>query len=131
MENNLENKIKFFAQYILQNVAKETKYPDSPTIRPITVFRIGFDYVSFYHLELKSIEEISDSDMELIFSIDGQHPTKTAVDFLMENLSSYNAFDVSIIIDNIRANGYAWPYGGLTVKELIDYGWVKLKNDES
>jgi hypothetical protein len=32
--------------------------------------------------------------------------------------------------DYLRSKGYALPWMGLSVDELVEYGWVKLKDND-
>lgn len=34
---------------------------------------------------------------------------------------------VYLIVDYLRSNGYALPWNGITVEEMIEFGWIKLK----
>ncbi|OPC11944.1 hypothetical protein BAX93_05435 [Elizabethkingia meningoseptica] len=62
MENTLENKAKFFAQYYGQNV-KRSYLPEQTSLQVIDrdVFWIGHLIINGY-LELKSLEDITDED---------------------------------------------------------------------
>ncbi|TYO83101.1 hypothetical protein LX74_04079, partial [Elizabethkingia miricola] len=66
MENNFENKAKFFAQYYGQNV-KRSYLPEQTSLQVIdrNVFWIGHLIINGY-LELKSIEDITDEDSLMI-----------------------------------------------------------------
>lgn len=126
IENNLDNKVSFFGLYCTQLVAKETEFAESPTIRPYYVFMIGA--VDTYHLELKPLDSITDEDMAKILGNDTNISFDALVGLLMSNnREEYNTLFVSTIIDKIRLNGFAWPWMGLEVKDLVDYGWIKLK----
>ena len=43
--------------------------------------------------------------------------------------SSMRAIPYIIIVDFLRSKGYAIPYLDLSIKDLISYGWVKLKEN--
>lgn len=61
MENKLENKEKFFAQYWSRNrIAKETVYKDSPLISVQSP--LSLSTVDDYHLEIKPLSQITDED---------------------------------------------------------------------
>ena len=63
MENNLENKSMFFAQYYGQNV-KRSYLPEQTSLQVIDreVFWIGHLIINGY-LELKSLEDITEEDL--------------------------------------------------------------------
>jgi len=45
-----------------------------------------------------------------------------------ESGQEYYALITLNAYDYLRSKGYALPYMGLSVEELIEYGWVELKN---
>ena len=125
MENKLENKEKFFALYFKQDLLRINKYPSVKIqINSDTIFDKVYNQDSY--LLLKSIDDITPEDISSIFKTEGEKEIDTIVNFLMGNLKDYNTFTLSHWIDDIRAKGYAWPWMGLSVERLIDYGWVRL-----
>jgi len=116
-----ENKAKFFALYWMQDVLMCKHYN-----KPITLIGNHIDYLycgdySEYYLQLKPLSSISDEDAEFIdlqsedFNEDGW--------FDGEEMFYYWA---SIDVDYIRSKGYALPWMGLSVEELVEAGWIKL-----
>lgn len=85
-------------------------------------------------LELKPLESISDEDAIDIGKYRYNYlkmMTYTEIgkciisDYL--NRSSKWQFELEQYeIDYLRSKGYALPWMGLSVKDLIDYGWVKF-----
>lgn len=97
----MEDKVKFFGQYLEQKVAKETEYPGSPIINTTVV--LNWDLIKYYHLELK-------------------HPRKATNDeFLL-----YQKNTAVAAIDFLRSLGYAQPFMGYSIDDLVKLGWVKL-----
>ena len=113
MENTLENKAKFFAQYWWQEVflLNNNKYR-------ITKSRFNAETLKQEcYLELKPLSQISDEDaIKLGFT--------NARDFLAV-ADIYHIYHV----DYLRSKGYALPYMDLSVEDLVEYGWVKLKEN--
>lgn len=105
------------------------------------------------YLELKPLSSISDEDVVYIGSICGdKRPIKDAYDddtkkYILRKRglgSLQGIFGIEFnyghifnpeyknslqIIDYLRSKGYALPWMGLSVKELVNRGWVKLKSE--
>ena len=157
MENTLENKAKFFAQYWWQEVflLNNNKYR-------ITKSRFNAKTLKQEcYLELKPLSQISDDDAinvaklvsPMLFEGRGKngghyidksetwwysvkHNGKTLmVDidldgyvFEYDEVDEYKRPSRSLIgTDYLRSKGYALPYMDLSVEDLVEYGWVKLK----
>ena len=107
-ENTLENKAKFFAQYWGQHVL----YFTSDFLRKID--NLTLDSVeNDDFLELKPISKISDEEVINLGYGNILH--------LKSNLDRN--------IDQLRNLGFAVPWMDLEIEDLIDYGWIKLKED--
>lgn len=144
-------KSRFFSQYFEQIVAKETKYPNSPTINTTTVFFING--LSDYFLELKSlsnytkedsieVERIwraSDARVEAYFKNsypntvydDRELVGRSLIKYWLEEckLNFQNRIDnrtIQHITDYLRSKGYALPFMEYSVEDLVSFGWVKL-----
>jgi len=122
MENNKENRAKFFAQYYGQKVLKHRDWEvcccNNPSLEDWQA--------NGMLLELKSFDSISDEDLNMIFNAEGEESIDLLVKFLMGGLGRYTPLYISATIDKVRAAGYAYPFMGLDVKTLVEYGWVKL-----
>lgn len=154
-ENTTVNKIKFFGLYVYQHVAKESKFPKSPTIKSYSV--LGMDATSFYHLELKPLESISDEDAIKVASLlnwgssiirdrlsgnlrkgqDIEELKNTYIEIGKDAVQVFGKTKPSGILttdllqmiecaDYLRSKGYALSWMDLSVQDLIDYGWIKL-----
>lgn len=133
LENTLENKAKFFAQYYGCKV-----YMNSPNCRiPSKVF-MGKSIEPKDFLELTPLSQISDEDAIEVAKIEDSAYTESNLvrgKVIAENFINYsdcnNSFRCSLkmikFMDYLRSKGYALPWMGLSVEELIEYGWVKLK----
>lgn len=106
MENTLENKAKFFAQYWGQKCGKN-QYCNL-SINKSNILNIT-------HLELKPLSQISDENAKKLGFTNSR-------DFLAVG-NKDNRYNV----DFLRSKGYALPYMDLSVEDLVEYGWVKLK----
>ena len=117
MELNLENKAKFFNQYRGQMVFKlmgllhTYRYPSERLEK--------YDYV-----ELKPLSSITDEDaINVEFEGGSSHFIKV--------LESYgHEFNDLILkhnqIDYLRSKGYALPWMGISVEQMVSAGWIKL-----
>ena len=131
MENTLENKAKFFAQYWHQYVVKVKSQTDD------TVTRVGYgimqDFINSCYLQLTPLSQITDEDAIEVASIIAK--TITNVDDNSPVLINSNEVkkDIEVLafasyetVDYLRSKGYALPFMTLSVEKLIEYGWVKL-----
>ena len=162
LENTLENKAKFFAQYWGQEVLIT-----NPHVNQKNPFKCEQPYI--YHntdiawLELTPLSQISDEDAievaklvsPMLFEGRGKngghyidksetwwysvkHNGKTLmVDidldgyvFEYDEVDEYKRPSRSLMgTDYLRSKGYALPYMDLSVEDLVEYGWVKLKEE--
>lgn len=125
MENNIENKIKFFAQYFGQKV-KRSYLPEQTGLGVVdgNCFHIQH-LISNGYLELKDIQYITDEDALKCWDNDNYIAKYEDIPFttnLFVNMSALNS-------DYLRSKGYAVPWMGLSVYKQVEYGWVKLKDD--
>lgn len=97
----MEDKIKFFGQYLQQKVAKDTECPGSPIINTTAIWIWGL--IKDYHLELKDPSKISEDDLSIIDKNKGV-----------------------VNIDILRSLGYAQPFMQYSIEDLVKLGWVKL-----
>ena len=147
-QNTLENKAKFFAQYWGQYVL----YFTSDFLRKID--NLTLDSVeNDDYLELKPLSQISDEDVirgimltynktydELgkilevnhYFTFSGITSIGLGCNFkTFRSLHHWNG-DRKIgskECDYFRSKGYALPWMDLSVDNLIEYGWIKLKEN--
>ncbi|MCT4086648.1 hypothetical protein HZP82_04560 [Elizabethkingia anophelis] len=128
MENNLENKAKFFAKYWgISVVSRPHAHKTWRVGKDISIHSIIVHFDTYgYYLELKSINDISDEDAEELGGLLGwKHPQEYRKHFL-ENHTHGDSLE-QFEVDFLREKGYALPWMGLSVEKLIEYGWVKLK----
>ena len=124
-QNTLENKARFFGNYLVQEIAF-----DKAGFKALVYDAIKPSWIESFYLELKPLSQISNEDtehvMELENFIDG---------FLSDDILNYlihlkkgkcNKIEV---IDYLRSKGYALPWMDLSVEDLVEYGWVKLKEN--
>jgi hypothetical protein len=110
MENNLENKARFFVSYY----GTETLSVFN-SISTINYNSLDATAVKVGHLELKPLSSITDEDKKFLTDI-------------MQNTQAFDEDYGSLYsADYIRSKGYALPFMGVEVEILIEYGWVKLK----
>jgi hypothetical protein len=126
-ETNNDNKAKFFAQYWGQ---KETGSDYYGEIMPDTWNDFPINITNQY-LIVTPLSQLTDEELLQLAKnywgdqyIEGWSDLHT-IDW-GKKLVSGVAFD-SITNDYLRFKGYAIPWMGLSVEELIEAGWVKLK----
>ena len=135
-QNTLENKAKFFAQYFGQHVL----YFSSDFLRKIDNLTLNSIEDDDF-LELKPLSQISDEDAIEVSKIFGLGHLQGAIKELILSIfrtsindsgttSSTNGIKNWIqVFDYLRSKGYALPYMDLSVEDLVEYGWVKLKEN--
>lgn len=154
MENTIENKVKFIAQYWGQNIFIDPKNTYTSICWGIFQYERVFNGSAFEdfkyeypHLdegliELVPLSKISEKDaieVAKIFNIG--HRTGTTAVLIKYILSALNGttsksetteFVLSWkhATEYLRFRGYALPWMGVSVENQIEYGWVKLKKYE-
>lgn len=137
MENTIENKVKFFALYWGQNVAV---FKDESRSKVNTTIwnRLGvpaIDWIEF--LELKSLSNISDEDAIEVFNFMYPNHLPTSEDEKIETIkgvfeSVYRPYkflgltESVHFIDKCRSLCYALPFMGISVKQMIEWNWIKI-----
>jgi len=139
MENTLENKAKFFAQYWGTDYIYKNEWGTfkGNMSEKDSIYNFANQITSAY-LELTPLSMISDEDAIEVANMDNQHywvaitnhwngkHISELVDMVKDRMSDCIMFrDVS---EYLRSKGYALPFMGLSVEKQIEYGWVKLKN---
>ena len=121
-QNTLENKARFFAQYWGQHVL----YFSSDFLRKIDYLTIvGIENDDY--LELKPLSQISDEDS---IEISKEFPAfKSDIrNSVKELFKEFDVLELSLETgDYLRLKCYALPWMDLSVEDLVEYGWVKLK----
>ena len=117
LQNNLENKAKFFAQYFGQKIQVDNELNEMGKF-PLTISNISFKPEKC-HLELTPLSDITDEDAIALGFINPESVRTT----FFPSVGKYTTD-----ADYLRSKGYALPYMGLSVEKLIEYGWVKLKS---
>jgi len=121
MENNLENKAKFFAIYWGQKVFK---WNDAPMKSKVGITHMTKHHLLNMHLELKSVSLITDEDFtEIMWNRFPFQPSFKKGRIYLEHLNCTQC-------DFIRSKGYAVPFMGASVGELINMGWLKMEGSQ-
>jgi hypothetical protein len=121
-----QEKERFFALYWGQEVFCLDKDHQSGDIKHY----INDDWSESY-LELYSLEDITEEDWNWIDTYSGD--VFSDKDFILERFENgYSLNNVSsgstlIISDYLRSKGYALPWMGLSVEDMVEVGWIKLK----
>lgn len=147
MENTLENKAKFFAQYLGQKVYNRIGWPgiivNGFVDKLEEQFKLyqsdNFKEKTKTFLELTPLSKITDEDAIDVAKIlypysDALHTTDKGRDLIAPMFGKgtflLNPPYIIQTYDYLRSNGYALPWMGLSVEQLIEYGWVKLSDNE-
>lgn len=130
MENTLENKAKFFAQYWGQKVFK-IQAEFCPATQQVNPQFIGKFLDEKSILELNPLSLITDEDVLIVSGLVGYRNVITdmrkkreLIKFTKEAINSHIL--VYKVVDYLRSKGYALPYMGLMIEKQIEYGWVIL-----
>lgn len=141
IENTLENKAKFFAMYLDQEVYCIEGWNRGVMICDAhKLVKEEFNYLKKSFLILKPLSSISDEDAEYCIGKTecsmrkndpnsgdyGMSPSLIFVNSMMGD-SSYHIGRREA--DYLRSKGYALKWMNKTVKEQILDGWVKLKGE--
>lgn len=143
MENNTEEKERFFAQYYGQEVAFIPDYDQGETLIKAKVNKVE----EIAYLELKSLSSITDEHAIEVYcrNLLGFPKEKAYATYVgyKNNILSIGIecinyphlkrefWDINYLdvfrADYLRSKGYAIPYLGISVEELISRGWAKIK----
>lgn len=139
MENNLENKAKFFAQHWGQTIASS----ENGSTYSVE-FILGGNALDRHYLELPAYTSITEEHLaELGIKYRTDYCATGSDEQLKEwghneeeirqihirngNRIMNSHFRKANVMDFLRLKGYAVPFHELDVEDLINYGWLKLK----
>lgn len=131
MENTLENKAKFFAQYYMQNVFMKT--PNSNTW-PLNYTRIG-SITSHSCLQLRPLSSITDDEAIKVFDIlfpETGYTDEVKIDLVKswvllinKETGGFLPKNYVTFIDYLRGKSFLLPFHNLSTEQIIAYGWAK------
>jgi hypothetical protein len=140
MENTLQNKAKFFAQYLFQDVL--LGFANQPFAKKGNLINLNQYHVSPHYLALtdgshipklflKSIENITDEDAIELSKYDSYPNQSNPIKYGKELVGIFikkgfwcAKYDA---IDFLRSRGYAVPFLDLSISDLVSYEWIVLK----
>ena len=126
-ENTIKNRAKFFSLYYGQNVL----YVGGVGLEPIGTKGWNINHPDFY-LMLKPLTKLTDDDAINVSKIWGSDvESRILGNYLSIRIATREVSETrnSVgIVDYLRSKGYAIPYLDLSVEDLIEYGWIKLKD---
>lgn len=131
MENTLENKAKFFAQYFGQQVCYVNgSYLTAAGNVTETTLRVP----SLYVLLLTPLSKITDEDAIEVSKYEcwnyEEDPTTSNIQSAKNcivNCIEYKRGATNIgTYQYLQSKGYALPFHNLSVDDLVKYGWVVL-----
>lgn len=139
LQDNLENKAKFFSQYYGQKVMRTS-------ITALMLSDPAAIPTGEWFLQLKPLSAISDEHLEEIRELLGAWIERC--DFMNNGSFDYNSFKEYIVdvfvngfggiaisniqsyittSDHLRSKGYILPFNGLSCEELLNRGWAVLE----
>ncbi|MDR4892247.1 MULTISPECIES: hypothetical protein [unclassified Chryseobacterium] len=120
MENTLENKAKFFRIHWNKDVYN---------IKPAWLY-------------MNPISSITDEDLHFVAELFGYtkiykeniqnayYRARQIIDSIEYHPDSHcDLIKFLHLFDYLRSKGYALPWMGLSVEKMIEYGWIKLKEN--
>ena len=137
-QNTLENKARFFAQYWCVKCLKNELL--NQLIPAQKVDKSNCNGLPQQFLELKPLSQIGDEDaihgLKLIISsrnssaFDYCKSQNYSIEQMVNYFNRHLVYDFKLILtDYLRSKGYALPWMDLSVEDLVEYGWIKLKED--
>jgi hypothetical protein len=125
MENTQQNKEKFIAQYWGQKVLNRKR---DGVYTLVTAKLSVYEILESDHLLLRDLSSITDEELLDIYYIErveistsDEQKIIIAKYWIMHSLFSY------AITDYLRSKGFLVPFMDLSVEEIIEYGWAKIK----
>lgn len=125
MENTIENKAKFFAQYWGQLVGC-TKWQSD-----FKICKSNFGNIEW--LEITPLQDITDeheievAKIYLREYLDFIEEAKTEAEYLEYGKETINSrIHDTICADYLRRKSYILPYLDLSVEQALEYGWARL-----
>ncbi|WP_131327848.1 hypothetical protein [Chryseobacterium vrystaatense] len=146
MENTLENRLKFYAQHLGQNMIIDSdsfRTENGNDIIHTTLVSVSLKgiecsgwipEVEHTALELKPLSMISDEDKIIIDNIEGvgdEENPEGSFNYGEEYWrchyinGSFIRFPLLETYQYLQSKGYAVPFMGLSVEKQIEYGWIK------
>lgn len=137
MENTIENKKKLFALYWGQEVFNNGMMGDELPYSFTSKNHGEIDDTDF--LILTPLSQITDEDAIEVGKIFDYWPlrkniTESELDDFKNHLFNqafewdhYSIKESLNVVDFLRHNGYAFEWMGLSVEQLVSFGWVKLR----
>lgn len=145
MENTLENKARFYSQYLFtgvifkyQNTSWGKEIVDKESALDLSILDLIMSHTDIHEdyankvrngfLDLKPLSSITDEDAfnyakNYLGWTDPEDYKKWFLDQGCQIKGHRHA-------DYLRSQGYALPWMGLSVETLVEFGWIKLKNIE-
>ncbi len=138
MENTIQNKKMFYAQYWNQSVLMGL-CSDGITPLKTAVSEHTIDYWENTHLELTPLSMISDEDAIEVakmcsLPLDDTYKPFFEMLLIQKEFCNYlfmarpmSIYEAENIISFLRSKGYAVPFMGLSAEQIINFGWITLK----
>ena len=132
-EINNENKAKFFAMYWGQRVFVNPILSEKPVANTWVFDDMNTEDLNDEYLELKPLSAITEEDAIQVSKIWGSKVGSKIIGRSIVSRLTGNHHQIEMefrcvipVVDFLRSKGYALPWMGLSVEELIEAGWVKL-----
>lgn len=127
-----ENRLRFESLYVGQDVFRSSKEPDESGI--LTPRLLARPNSKYDWLSLKTLSQISDEDAIevgniLSLSYDDKVISIEVRDWISDQFGIgkiNHKWDCMRVQDFLRSRGYALPWMGLSIDELVAAGWIRL-----
>ncbi len=132
IEINNENKAKFLDLYIGQESDNSSPAYSKISRSLNDMISIG---IGDYAVKLKPLSSISDADAAYVCRLfSSQFPDdlvaavqgRLLITEYIRRASNLTGFNWFLALDCLRSKGYALPWMGLSVDEMVKAGWIKL-----
>lgn len=136
-----QEKARFFAQYWGQDVLFMREEHD------LALWKVQLytDDIVDWHLLLTPLSQITDEDAIEVGRLHGHQDDedngwsdeyllgvgKRVCSHFPEFTTPVSVSDMIMIVDYLRSKGYALPFMGRSVEQMVELGWIKLKGDSN
>lgn len=136
LENTIENKARFFAQYFGQYVLKINPDASKYALNEVGITSLKNEWLEDAILELTPLSQITDKhaiEVSRILDSNFRQPLDDKYKDFHASRGKSHVLPVrpcrSDVADYLRSNSYALDWNGIPVTELINRGWMKYKKE--
>lgn len=130
MTNDNEIKARLFALYWGQDVRAFKDYLGREQVVTLNnlhaTYGISRDYLLLRPLSSITDEEVKGAMLLMGWGCSEGHARTIIAEFILEGNEAYK---IIALIDWLRGRGYALPFNGMPVKEQVEKGFIKLREE--